>query len=392
MSFAKSFEPLPPLSLYVHLPWCERKCPYCDFNSHAREAAEIPEERYVRALIADLERDADEAGDRALESVFIGGGTPSLFSPDSIAALLEAVGRRFCCLPGMEVTLESNPGSAERSRFRGFRDAGVNRLSIGVQSFDDDLLRALGRIHDGRQAEAAVHAAADAGFERWNLDLMYALPGQTAAKAEEDARKAAELSGGHVSHYQLTLEPGTAFHRRPPADMPDEALQWAMRQRCGNIFAEAGFSQYETSAYALAAEACQHNLNYWRYGDYLGIGAGAHGKISRADGSVWRRVKTRQPGPYMAAAGRGGDIASDEHVPEAERVLEFMLNALRLNSGFTAAQFEARTGQSFASVQPALATAMERGLVERVNEAYRPSERGQRYLDDLLLLFVPEPA
>jgi len=385
-------EPLPPLSLYVHLPWCERKCPYCDFNSHARQPGAIPERAYLTALVADLEREAANASERPLESVFIGGGTPSLFSPDSIAAVLEAAARRFRCRPGMEVTLEANPGSAERNRFRGFRDAGVNRLSLGVQSFDDGLLRGLGRIHDGRQAEAAVHAAAEAGFERWNLDLMYALPGQTTAKAERDARKAADLAGGHVSHYQLTLEPGTAFHRRPPADLPDEAQQWAMRQRCQSIFAEAGLGRYETSAYALAGEQCRHNLNYWRYGDYLGIGAGAHGKISRADGSVWRRVKTRQPGPYMAAASRADEIASDEYVPEGERALEFMLNVLRLNSGFTAAQFEARAGQSFASVQPALVTAMERGLVERVDGGYRPSERGQRYLDDLLLLFVPEPA
>ncbi|HYW03449.1 MAG TPA: radical SAM family heme chaperone HemW [Gammaproteobacteria bacterium] len=383
---------LPPLSLYVHLPWCVRKCPYCDFNSHPAGDAAVPERGYVEALLADLEQDAAEAAGREIVSVFIGGGTPSLFRPGSIARLLEGVSARIPLAPDAEITLEANPGTVERGRFAGFRDAGVNRLSVGVQSFDDALLRSIGRIHDARQARLALEAGAAAGFSRINVDLMYGLPGQTPAQALADVRLACGLAGGHVSHYQLTLEPGTPFHHRPPR-LPGDDSAWRMQHECGEVLADAGFAHYETSAWARPGQACRHNLNYWRFGDYLGIGAGAHAKLtSPARNAIVRRWKLRGPNAYMCAAAGPGRIADETPVASSGRALEYLMNALRLAEGADLAALERRTGVPAATLSGPIATAAQRGLVTREGELLRPTETGRRFLDDLLLLFVPETA
>lgn len=294
----------PPLSLYVHLPWCVRKCPYCDFNSHEGRGA-LPFDAYVDALIADLEHDLPLVWGRTVHSVFFGGGTPSLFPPEFIDRFLQAASARLRFAPGAEITLETNPGTAEHGRFELYQAAGVNRLSFGIQSFDDGCLKRLGRIHDSGEAEAAVKLAQDAGFDNLNLDLMYALPGQTLAMAEHDLRRAFALEPAHISHYQLTLEPNTVFAARPPQGIPDEDGAWDIQEHCQALLAEHGYGQYEVSAYAREGRRCQHNLNYWRYGDYLGIGAGAHGKITLgAEQDILRRWKLKHPTQYLAAAVR----------------------------------------------------------------------------------------
>ncbi len=393
----------PPLSLYVHLPWCVRKCPYCDFNSHEYRGAGAapPFAQYVEALLADLDFDLPLAWGRTVHSVFFGGGTPSLFPPDAIDAFLQGASARLRFAPGVEVTLETNPGTAEHGRFEEYRAAGVNRLSFGVQSFDDAVLRRLGRIHDSAEAEAAVKLAQDAGYDNLNLDLMYALPGQDLAMAERDLERALALHPAHVSHYQLTLEPNTVFAAKPPPGLPGEDLAWDMQERCQALLAEAGYAQYEVSAYALPGRQCAHNLNYWHFGDYLGIGAGAHGKLSLPDhdaasvpaaasGTILRRWKLKHPAAYLAHAGSAGAIGGDERIAAERRPFEYMLNALRLVAGFPLAWFEARTGLPRAAIAAGLEEARARGWLDVADGHVRPTALGRRFGNDVIALFLDD--
>jgi putative oxygen-independent coproporphyrinogen III oxidase len=381
---------LPPLSLYVHLPWCLRKCPYCDFNSHevtreANGAATVPEQRYLDALVADLETALPLVWGRPVHSIFIGGGTPSLFSPASIDRLLGDIRARLKLEPDCEITLEANPGTFEKDRFRAFRSAGVTRLSVGVQSFNDAHLKALGRVHDRAQAVAAVEEAAVA-FDTFNLDLMYALPGQSMAQLEEDLTQALALMPPHLSVYHLTIEPNTYFAKFPPR-VPDDDTAYAMLDRITEMTAGAGLERYEVSAYAKPGHRCWHNLNYWQFGDYLGIGAGAHGKLSFPH-RVVRQVRYREPRLYMDNALAGQPIAQEDEVSRADLPFEFMLNALRLREGFTLAQFAERTGLALTAIQAPLAEAERRGLIDRDLARVRPTERGFDFLSDLQQLFL----
>src|SRR5580765_5194854 len=382
---------LPPLSLYVHLPWCLKKCPYCDFNSHAVRGAleELPQRRYVDALVADLEAALPFVWGRRVHTVFIGGGTPSLFAPEEIERLLAAIRARLPLEPGCEITLEANPGTFERERFRAFRAAGVNRLSIGVQSFDDARLAVLGRVHDAAQARAAIAEAKDA-FETFNIDLMYALPGQTLAECEDDLGAALAFAPPHLSVYQLTIEPNTYFAKYPPP-LPDDDLASAMLDRITETTAAAGLERYEVSAYARSGHRARHNLNYWEFGDYLGIGAGAHGKLSFPH-RVVRQVRLRDPAAYLAGAEAGAAIASEGEVARAELPFEFMLNALRLREGFELARFAERTGLPLSAIAGPLEEAERRGLVQRDLHHVRPTGRGFDFLNDLLELFLPAPS
>ncbi|MFL6593391.1 MAG: radical SAM family heme chaperone HemW [Luteimonas sp.] len=378
----------PPLSLYVHLPWCVRKCPYCDFNSHQARGP-LPFAAYVDALIADLEQDLPLVWGRSVHSVFFGGGTPSLFPADAIDAFLQAASARLRFAPGLEITLETNPGTAEHGRFEHYRAAGVNRISFGVQTFDDDCLRRLGRIHDSAQADAAVKLARDAGFDNFNLDLMYALPGQTLAMAERDIERALALQPTHLSHYQLTLEPNTVFAARPPSGIPDEDASWDMQEHCQALIADAGFAQYEVSAYARAGRECAHNLNYWHFGDYLGIGAGAHGKLTLgSEQQVLRRWKVKHPAAFVAGAGTPAAIGGDERIAPERRAFDYMLNALRLVHGFSLGEFEARTGLPRASIAGELATAVQRDWLRVSGDAVIPTELGRRFTNDVISLFL----
>ncbi len=377
----------PPLALYVHFPWCVRKCPYCDFNSHVAGAS-LPAEVYVATLARDLAQQAEAASGRAVASVFLGGGTPSLFSPEQIGALLEHVRRTLRLEADAEITLEANPGAIERGAFAGYRAAGINRVSLGAQSFDAGALQRLGRIHapeDARRAAEELHAA---GLDNFNLDLMYGLPGQTVAGAEADVAAALALAPAHVSHYQLTLEPGTLFGARPPAGMPDEDSLAGMLQRCQARLAAAGLEHYEVSAYARAGRRCRHNLNYWRFGDYLGVGAGAHGKLTDASsGRVVRTARAREPRRYFAEVAAGAPTARALAPPEL--AFEFMMNALRLGEGFERELFETRTGVDWAAVAPALERARLDGLVENAAGCWRVTPLGGRFLNDLLERFLP---
>ena len=381
----------PPLSLYVHLPWCVRKCPYCDFNSHQRRGT-LPFEAYVDALIADLEYDLPLVWGRVVHSVFFGGGTPSLFPPEAIDRFLQLASARLRFTPNAEITLEANPGTLEHGPFPGYRKAGVNRLSIGVQSFDDDCLQRLGRIHTRGDAAAAVKAAQDAGFDNINLDLMYALPGQSLPMALSDLDQALALAPTHLSHYQLTLEAGTAFGARPPTGIPDEDNAWDMQEACQARLAQAGFNQYEVSAYAREGHRCEHNLNYWGFGDYLGIGAGAHGKLTLptlpAEGRVLRRWKQKLPKAYMANAGKPEAIDGEETLATHRLPFDFMLNALRLNDGVSIASFEARTGLSRSVLDDRLAIARERGWLTDEPDWLRPTPLGLRFANDVIGLFL----
>ena len=379
---------LPPLSLYVHIPWCLKKCPYCDFNSHAVRAGvdELPQRRYVDALVADLEAALPFVWGRRVHTIFIGGGTPSLFEPAEIERLLAAIRARLPLEPGCEITLEANPGSFERERFRAFRSAGVTRLSIGVQSFDDARLAALGRVHDAAQARAAIAEAQDA-FETFNIDLMYALPGQTLADCEADLAAALAFAPPHLSVYQLTIEPNTLFAKHPPS-LPDDDLAFAMLDRVTSLSQAAGLERYEVSAYAQPGHRSRHNLNYWEFGDYLGIGAGAHGKLSFAH-RVVRQVRLRDPAAYMAGAEAGSALASETEVARADLSFEFMINALRLREGFEMTRFGERTGLPASAIERSLAEAERRGLVLRDLQRVRPTERGFDFLNDLLELFLP---
>ena len=376
---------LPPLSLYVHLPWCMRKCPYCDFNSHEMPKAELPEQRYVNAVIADLEAALPLIWGRTIHSIFIGGGTPSLFSPAAIDRLLGDIRARLRLEPDCEITMEANPGTFEKDRFRAYRSAGVTRLSIGVQSFNDEHLKALGRVHDRAQALAAVEEAAHA-FDTFNLDMMYALPGQTMAQVGQDMATALQFAPPHISIYHLTIEPNTYFAKFPPI-IPEEDTAYDMLDHITELTAAAGLDRYEVSGYARNGHRCAHNLNYWQFGDYLGIGAGAHSKISFAH-RVVRQVRLREPRLYMDGALLGNAVAKDEEVARAELPFEYMLNALRLRHGFGLREFTERTGLAVTAIQAALEEAERKGLIERDFARVRPTRRGFDFLSDLQGLFL----
>jgi putative oxygen-independent coproporphyrinogen III oxidase len=383
----------PPLSVYVHLPWCLKKCPYCDFNSHELGASknnrELPETQYLDALRADLEASLPLVWGRSVQTVFIGGGTPSLFSPAGIERLLSDLRSLLPMAPGCEITLEANPGTFERERFRAFRKAGVTRLSIGVQSFDDTKLKALGRVHDRAQAIAAIEEAAST-FETFNLDLMYALPGQSLAELETDVRTALGFNPPHLSLYHLTLEPNTAFAVKPPV-LPDDDTSAVMLDRLVELTGEAGLERYEVSAYARPGHRCAHNLNYWQFGDYLGIGAGAHGKLSFPH-RVLRTVKWREPARYMAEALAGRATSNEDEVARKALPFEFMLNTLRLRDGFEEALFGERTGLPPSTIAEGLKTAQAKGLLETVDaptgRVIRPTARGFDFLSDLQAIFL----
>jgi oxygen-independent coproporphyrinogen-3 oxidase len=398
---------LPPLSLYIHIPWCVRKCPYCDFNSHNAPSA-LPQSEYIDALLRDLDQDLPLAQRRPLASIFFGGGTPSLFTPDSIARILDGVAARLELTRGIEITLETNPGTVEHGPFAGYARAGINRISFGVQSFDDDALRRIGRIHDAAQAERAVKQAQDAGIDNLNLDLMYALPQQTLAGALDDVEKAILLQTPHLSHYQLTLEPNTAFAANPPP-LPDDDSAWDMQEACQARIAAAGLAQYEVSAYARPGHECRHNLNYWHFGDYLGIGAGAHGKLSAEDErretkdansghssspaakfQIRRRWKVRAPRGYLEHAASERRIGGDEVVPDEQVPFEFMLNALRLNAGFMLTQFSATTGLDPGTIRSRLEAAIARDWLTLDGDQIRTTEFGRRFLNDVIGAFLPD--
>jgi putative oxygen-independent coproporphyrinogen III oxidase len=375
---------LPPLSLYVHLPWCLKKCPYCDFNSHEIQG-ELPEQRYLDALMADLEASLPLIWGRTVHSIFIGGGTPSLFSPQALDRLIGDIRARLRLEPDCEITLEANPGTFEKHRFKAYRSAGVTRLSVGVQSFDDRHLQALGRVHDRAQALAAVEEAAQT-FDTFNLDIMYALPGQTLENLEQDMRQALAFAPPHISIYHLTVEPNTYFAKYPPA-LPEEDDAYAMLDRITELTGAAGMDRYEISAYAKPGHRCRHNLNYWQFGDYLGIGAGAHSKLSFAH-RVVRQVRFREPRLYMDKALAGTPVAQDIEVSRAELPFEFMLNALRLREGFRLQDFSERTGLPLTAIQAGLDQAERKGLIERDFARVRPTERGFDFLNDLQMLFL----
>jgi putative oxygen-independent coproporphyrinogen III oxidase len=377
-----------PLALYVHLPWCVRKCPYCDFNSHAVPAAGLPEAAYLAALLDDLAHAADDAGDREVCSVFFGGGTPSLCSPAGIDRFLRGARERLRFARDVEVTLEANPGTVEHGRFVDYAAAGVNRVSLGAQSFDDAALRALGRIHAADDVARAVAEVRRAGIDNFNLDLMYALPGQGLAGALADLHRALELEPAHLSHYQLTLEPGTPYAKHPPPALPDDDLAWDMQEACQSELAAAGFGQYEVSGYARPGRRCRHNLTYWEFGDYLGVGAGAHGKVTTASGVI-RTARVRHPATYLAADGPVARVAERRQVPERELPFEFALNALRLDAGFDVVTFTGRTGLPAAALEPGLAAARSRGLIEEHEGRCRATALGRRFLNDLQALFLP---
>ncbi len=398
------FKALPPLSLYIHIPWCARKCPYCDFNSHEARAA-VPEERYVAALVADLEHALPAVWGRRVQTVFLGGGTPSLFSARGIDAILAAARARLALAADAEITLEANPGTVEAEKFRDFAAAGVNRLSLGIQSFDPRHLRALGRIHDGEEARRAIDIA-QRYFSNINLDLMYGLPGQSPDEALADVEAALSHAPAHLSCYNLTIEPNTRFHRYPP-QLPDEDATSAMQDAIDARLAEAGYDHYEVSAYAKRGAVsrqssavshqsspvgdlrCRHNLNYWQFGDYLGIGAGAHGKLSFPD-RVTREVRVKHPERYLEAAERGNAVDERREVATHALGFEFMMNALRLNHGFASRLFEERAGIPLLWVRKELDEAERRGLIERDHERIAPLPLGRRFLNDLLQLFLRE--
>jgi len=386
-----NFTTTPPLTLYIHIPWCVRKCPYCDFNSHeVREG--IPERAYISALLDDLEQELPASRGRPVESVFFGGGTPSLFTPEGIDRLLGELRARMTIKPGAEITLEANPGTVDHEHFSGLRAAGINRLSIGVQSFQPELLEKIGRIHSRRDAIRAAEAAHAAGFENFNLDLMFGLPGQTQQQAMADLRIAMDLKPAHLSWYELTIEPNTWFYRHPPR-LPDDHLLFAMQAAGSALLEMRGYQRYEVSAYARAGRQCRHNLNYWLFGDYLGIGAGAHGKLTDAAQQVIRRsAKIRHPEDYLAAQNGETFRSRQQELAPADVVLEFLMNALRLDDGFAAETFTTTTGLPLDALEPGATRALDEGLLVRTDDRWYASEKGQRYLNNLLQYWMPETA
>jgi len=388
-----------PLALYVHMPWCVRKCPYCDFNSHQLKSAAPPGD-YIDALIRDFDGELPGLEGRRIDTVFFGGGTPSLFRPDEFARLLDALRQRIVFADDAEITLEANPGTVERGRFAGYRDAGINRVSLGAQSFSPRALERLGRIHTAEDTHRAVEELRGAGIDNFNLDLMYALPGQGLDEAIADVRTACALRPAHISYYQLTLEPGTVFHARPPP-LPDEDEAWTIQTECQQILGSEGFEQYEVSAYAQRGARCRHNLNYWLFGDYVGLGAGAHGKISSSlPDRILRTAKPNQPREYLGRLNGSPVVAGStttscrapigerKYIAAADLPFEFMLNALRLKDGFAIRDFECRTGLPLRSIEPALGRAGNRGLIEAGADRWRPTEVGARFLNDLQSSFL----
>jgi len=400
-----SLASLPPLSLYIHLPWCLKKCPYCDFNSHALSTgaagepagpaeaagaggrAELPEDRYIDALIRDLESSLPLIWGRSIHSIFMGGGTPSLFSPKSIERLISSVRSRLVLLPGCEITLEANPGTFERDRFKAFRQAGVTRLSLGVQSFNDQALKALGRVHDSAQALAAAKEASEV-FETFNLDLMYALPHQRVEDLVVDLQTALGFNPPHLSIYHLTLEPNTVFAKYPPEHLPSEDTAYEMLDVIADYAKGSGLERYEVSAFARDGHRCLHNLNYWQFGDYLGIGAGAHSKLSFAH-RIIRLIRHKEPALYMVKAEAGEAVAKSEEVPRSELPFEFMLNLTRLKEGFNLQMFMERTGMPLSAVQGSIEEAVSKGLLERDMMQVTPTVKGFDFLSDLQSLFLP---
>lgn len=381
---------LPPLALYVHMPWCVRKCPYCDFNSHAAPE-QVPQAQYIDTLLQDLDSDLPAVQGRALTSIFFGGGTPSLFAPEQIARLLDGVRRSIAFADSIEITLEANPGTIEHGRFTGYRDAGINRVSLGAQTFNEAQLQLLGRIHGQHDIARAVDELRHAGIDNFNLDLMYGLPSQTPAQALEDVQSALALQPAHISHYQLTLEPGTVFYHRPPP-LPDSEDSWQMQIESQALLAAHGFEQYEVSAYARSGRRSRHNLNYWKFGDYIGIGAGAHGKLTMLDdaNAIVRTTRVRMPREFMT---RSADrrVVEVREVAATELPFEFMLNALRLVDGFSEREFETCTGLPFGTLDDTIARARHKGWMEQDSPAHwRPTEMGQRFLNDLQELFLPD--
>jgi oxygen-independent coproporphyrinogen-3 oxidase len=376
---------LPPLSLYIHVPWCVRKCPYCDFNSH-EAGVTVPEAEYVQALLADMEQDLELVQGREVSTIFIGGGTPSLFSVAAYEEIFSGLRRQLNFSDDIEITLEANPGTAEQEKFKGYRALGINRLSIGVQSFDDKQLKALGRIHGRAEALRAADMARMAGFDNFNLDLMHGLPGQTVEEAVADLQQAIALQPTHISWYQLTIEPNTVFYREPPV-LPQDDILWSIQEAGQSCLAFSGYEQYEVSAYAEAGRECRHNRNYWEFGDYLAIGAGAHGKITRADG-VYRYAKTRLPRDYLAARESCRFTATSGFISPEELVFEFMLNALRLRDGVEAVLFERRTGLSLSMIEKQLADLRSRELLVADKSRLKCTPVGFNYLNQVLKEFL----
>jgi len=380
---------LPPLSLYIHLPWCVSKCPYCDFNSH-KAGDSPPRRQYVEALVRDLRVEAGRAAGRTVETIFLGGGTPSLFAPEEIQQILRTAQAELNVADGAEITMEANPGTVECGALAAYRAAGVNRLSIGAQSFDADSLLRLGRIHGPEEILSTLNEARAADFDSINLDLMYGLPGQTLAMAQKDLDTAIDLQPDHISFYQLTLEPNTVFHSRPPTGMPDDEAVFDIQEANHARLQDAGYQRYEISAFARAGLECRHNLNYWLFGDYLAVGAGAHGKITDAAGKIWRYQKPAHPMSYIRAATNLPEDAGLRELDADDIVFEYMLNALRLPAGFTVSGFEERTGLDFAAIRDALEKCRETGtLVCDDGHRWRPTELGLRFGNDLQAQFLP---
>jgi len=385
-----NFKALPPLSLYVHIPWCVRKCPYCDFNSHSSSTQQLPEKEYIASLFADLEHDLPSVWGRPIQSIFIGGGTPSLFSAEAIDELIAGLRMRLALDPLAEITLEANPGTLETGKFAEFKAAGINRLSIGCQSFNDDYLKALGRIHGGKEAINAAESAHAAGFDNFNLDLMFGLPGQTTQTAMADIQQAIALSPSHISHYQLTIEPNTLFHHSPPV-LPEDETSWKIQDQCENLLADAGYVHYEISAHAKQGKQCQHNLNYWQFGDYLGIGAGAHAKISSAaDQNITRSWKQKHPENYLAAAKTKNHVTGTSVLSRHDAAFEFMMNALRLKNGFSKSLFTERTGLPIHQIAKGLDIAEQRKLISHDLSSIHPTQQGWLFLNDLIGIFLEE--
>jgi oxygen-independent coproporphyrinogen-3 oxidase len=379
----------PPLSLYIHLPWCVQKCPYCDFNSH-KAGARAPRDRYVAALLKDLHSTAPLAADRDVVSIFLGGGTPSLFSPAQIEEILQQASLTFALGDDCEITMEANPGTIERGNLAAYRRAGVNRLSLGAQSFDAKVLQALGRIHGPDEILTAYDEATEAGFNSINIDLMFALPGQNRDQAVADIEKMLQLSPQHISYYQLTLEPNTIFHSRPPANIPDDDASWEIQMKCHALLEQSGYEQYEISAFAKPGFRCRHNLNYWSFGDYLAAGAGAHGKHTDRQGDIWRYQRPANPLAYMEAIESGDTDTGLKKLDGADIGFEFMLNALRMTAGFSEITFLSRTGLSIADVSQPIEGARNDGLIERSgNGVWRPTASGFRFLNELQARFLP---
>ena len=374
---------MPPLSLYIHIPWCIQKCPYCDFNSHAIKT-DTPESAYITALLNDLAIDVQRYNiTRPISSIFIGGGTPSLFSPESIARLLRGIEQQLALKDGLEITLEANPGTFESHKFAEFRALGINRLSIGIQSFNDQLLKKLGRVHSAQEAVRAAEIAQQSGFDNFNLDLLFGLPGAYPDSSKTDIETAISLKPSHISFYQLTLEPNTWFHKFPPK-LPDDETIFSTQQQCQKILADHGYQQYEVSAYSKQGRQCQHNVNYWQFGDYLGIGAGAHGKITQAlPDQIIRSFKPKSPEQYLSNQNGGADMIAVSELP-----LEFIMNHLRLKQGFTLAAYQASTGLAVTTLEPALSACVKQNLLIQRDNHYYCSEQGWNFLDNILEKFI----